>query len=38
MNRQGPDGWGEGDKQIAVVTRLRSDERAQLADVNNLYV
>lgn len=28
----------EGDKQIPVVTRLRSGERAQLSDVENLYV
>jgi len=28
----------EGDKQIPVVTRLRMIERAQLADVQNLYV
>lgn len=28
----------EGDKQIPVVARLRPDERAQLDDVNNLYV
>jgi multidrug efflux pump subunit AcrB len=28
----------EGDKQIPVVARLRSDERAKLEDVNNLYV
>ncbi len=28
----------EGDKQIPVVTRLRIGERAQLADVQNLYV
>ena len=28
----------EGDKQIPVVTRLRIDERAQLSDVQNLYV
>jgi multidrug efflux pump subunit AcrB len=28
----------EGDKQIPVVTRLRMEERAQLADVQNLYV
>ncbi|MFN7927483.1 MAG: efflux RND transporter permease subunit [Blastocatellia bacterium] len=28
----------EGDKQIPVVARLRMDERAQLADLNNLYV
>ncbi len=28
----------EGDKQIPVVTRLRMEERSQLADVQNLYV
>jgi multidrug efflux pump subunit AcrB len=28
----------EGNKQIPVVTRLRWDERAQLADLRNLYV
>jgi multidrug efflux pump subunit AcrB len=28
----------EGDKQIPVVIRMRSDERAQLSDVKNLYV
>src|ERR1700722_1707554 len=28
----------DGDKQIPVVARLRSDERAKLDDVNNLYV
>jgi multidrug efflux pump subunit AcrB len=28
----------EGSKQIPVVVRLRSDERAQLDDINNLYV
>ena len=28
----------EGDQQIPVVVRLRSEERAQLADVQNLYV
>src|SRR5262249_29184553 len=28
----------EGDKQIPVVARLRMEERAQLADINNLYV
>jgi multidrug efflux pump subunit AcrB len=28
----------EGDKQIPVVTRLRMEERAQLADLQNLYV
>ena len=28
----------EGDKQIPIVTRLRMEERAQLADVQNLYV
>ena len=28
----------EGDKQIPVVTRLRADERAQLNDVQSLYV
>lgn len=28
----------EGDKQIPVVARLRMEERAQLADLNNLYV
>lgn len=28
----------DGDKQIPVVTRLRVEERAQLADVQNLYV
>jgi multidrug efflux pump subunit AcrB len=28
----------EGNKQIPVVTRLRMEERAQLADVQNLYV
>ena len=28
----------EGDQQIPVVARLRSEERAQLADVQNLYV
>lgn len=28
----------EGDKQISVVARLRMEERAQLADLNNLYV
>jgi multidrug efflux pump len=28
----------EGDKQIPVVARLRSGERAQLSDVQNLYV
>lgn len=28
----------EGDKQIPVVTRLRMEERAQLGDVQNLYV
>jgi preprotein translocase subunit SecF len=28
----------EGDEQIPVVARLRMDERAQLADIRNLYV
>ncbi len=28
----------EGDKQIPVVARLRMEERAQLGDLNNLYV
>lgn len=28
----------DGDKQIPVVTRLRMEERAQLSDVENLYV
>ena len=28
----------EGDKQIPIVSRLRPDERAQLGDVQNLYV
>jgi multidrug efflux pump subunit AcrB len=28
----------EGDKQIPVIARLRMEERAQLADINNLYV
>jgi multidrug efflux pump subunit AcrB len=28
----------EGDKQIPIVVRLRMEERAQLADVQNLYV
>ncbi|HWT03759.1 MAG TPA: efflux RND transporter permease subunit [Pyrinomonadaceae bacterium] len=28
----------EGDKQIAVVARLRMEERAQLGDLKNLYV
>jgi multidrug efflux pump subunit AcrB len=28
----------EGDKQIPVIARLRMEERAQLADLNNLYV
>jgi multidrug efflux pump len=28
----------EGDKQIPIVTRLRTEERAQLADIQNLYV
>jgi multidrug efflux pump subunit AcrB len=28
----------DGDKQIPVVARLRMDERAQLSDVQNLYV
>ena len=28
----------EGDKQIPVVTRLRMEERAQLEDIQNLYV
>jgi multidrug efflux pump subunit AcrB len=28
----------EGDKQIPVVARMRMEERAQLADVGNLYV
>ena len=28
----------EGDKQIPVVARLRMEERAQLTDINNLYV
>ena len=28
----------EGNKQIPVVTRLRMDERAQLSDLQNLYV
>ncbi|HKX29018.1 MAG TPA: efflux RND transporter permease subunit [Blastocatellia bacterium] len=28
----------EGDKQIPVVTRLRMEERAQLSDINSLYV
>jgi multidrug efflux pump subunit AcrB len=28
----------EGDKQIPVVTRLRMDERAQLQDIQDLYV
>jgi AcrB/AcrD/AcrF family/Pyridine nucleotide-disulphide oxidoreductase, dimerisation domain/Pyridine nucleotide-disulphide oxidoreductase len=28
----------EGDKQIPVAARLRMEERAQLADINNLYV
>jgi multidrug efflux pump subunit AcrB len=28
----------EGDRQIPIVARLRSDERAQLADIQNLYV
>lgn len=28
----------EGDKQIPILARLRMDERAQLSDINNLYV
>ncbi len=28
----------EGSKQIPIVARLRADERAQLDDINNLYV
>ena len=28
----------EGHKQIPVVARLRMDERAQLSDIQNLYV
>jgi multidrug efflux pump subunit AcrB len=28
----------EGDRQIGIVSRLRADERAQLSDVENLYV
>ena len=28
----------EGDKQIPIVTRMRMEERAQLADLQNLYV
>jgi len=28
----------EGDKQIPVVARLRADQRAQLSDIQNLYV
>jgi multidrug efflux pump subunit AcrB len=28
----------EGDREIPIVTRLRSAERAQLADIENLYV
>ena len=28
----------EGDRQIDIVSRLRADERAQLGDVENLYV
>jgi multidrug efflux pump subunit AcrB len=28
----------EGDKQIPIVARLRMEERAQLADMQNLYV
>jgi multidrug efflux pump subunit AcrB len=28
----------EGDKQIPVIARLRMEERAQLGDLNNLYV
>jgi len=28
----------EGDKQIPLVARLRMEERAQLSDINNLYV
>jgi multidrug efflux pump subunit AcrB len=28
----------EGNKQIPVIARLRADERAQLDDINNLYV
>lgn len=28
----------EGDKQIPVVARLRLEERAQLSDLQNLYV
>jgi multidrug efflux pump subunit AcrB len=28
----------EGDKQIPVVARLRTDERTQLSDIQNLYV
>ena len=28
----------EGSKQIPVLARLRADERAQLDDINNLYV
>jgi multidrug efflux pump subunit AcrB len=28
----------EGDRQINIVSRLRADERAQLSDVENLYV
>ncbi|HEY2510612.1 MAG TPA: efflux RND transporter permease subunit [Polyangiaceae bacterium] len=28
----------EGDRQINIVSRLRADERAQLSDVQNLYV
>lgn len=28
----------EGDKQIPIVARMRMDERAQLADLQNLYV
>ena len=28
----------EGDKDIPIVARLRMQERAQLADIKNLYV
>jgi multidrug efflux pump subunit AcrB len=38
MNGQAVGLMREGDRQIPIVARLRADERAQLGDVQNLYV
>jgi multidrug efflux pump subunit AcrB len=38
MNGRGVGLLREGDKQIPIVARLRAEERAQLSDIENLYV